>query len=326
MGVQPNGDPRPSGGHPTGYSVSYPVSCSADRSISRSDDHSANHSADGSADRSTDGSADGSTGRLTDSLTDRSVGYSVGEVSRFAKVTVRTLHHYDEIGLLSPSGRTAAGYRRYSDADLDRLQLIRYYRELDFPLEEIAAIIDDPDADPAEHLRRQHGLLTERIERLRAMVSAIEHAMTARTMGISLTPEERFEVFGDHDPERYADEARERWGDTPAYRQSRERAGRYRKADWLLIKAEAAEITDGLVAAMRAGEPADSRSAMDCAERHRQHIGRWFYDCDYEIHCGLAAMYLADARFTATYETIAAGLARYVHDAIMANARRAATS
>lgn len=254
------------------------------------------------------------------------VGYSVGEVSRFAKVTVRTLHHYDEIGLLAPTGRTASGYRRYSDADLDRLQQIRFYRELDFSLEDIAKILDDPDRDPGEHLRRQHGLLTERIARLRTMVAAIEHTMMARTMGISLTPEERFEVFGDHDPEQYADEARERWGDSPAYRQSQERVNGYHKQDWQRIKSEAAEITDGLVEAMRSGEPADSPRAMDLAERHRRHIGRWFYECGHEIHCGLAEMYLADPRFTATYENVAPGLARYVHDAIMANARRAVTS
>src|SRR5262245_24396153 len=94
------------------------------------------------------------------------MSYSIGKVAEIAGVTVRTLHHYDEIGLLSPSDRTSTGYRRYDDADLDRLQQIRFYRELDFPLEEIAAILDDPDADPMAHLRRQHGLLSERIAKL----------------------------------------------------------------------------------------------------------------------------------------------------------------
>ena len=133
---------------------------------------------------------------------------SVGQVAKAAGVTVRTLHHYDEIGLLSPSGRSAAGYRRYDDADLDRLQLIRYYRELGFPLDEITAILDDPASDPTAHLRRQHELLTGRIGKLQDMVAAIELAMEARRMNIKLTPEERFEVFGDHDPDQYADEAR----------------------------------------------------------------------------------------------------------------------
>lgn len=81
------------------------------------------------------------------------MGYSVGQVAGFAGVAVRTLHHYDEIGLLSPSGRSHAGHRRYDDADLDRLQRILFYRELGFPLDEVAVLLDDPESDPREHLR-----------------------------------------------------------------------------------------------------------------------------------------------------------------------------
>ena len=85
------------------------------------------------------------------------MGYPIGKVAELAGVTVRTLHHYDEIGLLSPSERTSTGYRRYDDADLERLQQILYYRELEFSLEEIATILDDPQADATAHLRRQPG-------------------------------------------------------------------------------------------------------------------------------------------------------------------------
>ncbi|PIM65711.1 MerR family transcriptional regulator, partial [Streptomyces sp. JV178] len=135
------------------------------------------------------------------------MSHTVGQVSGFAGITVRTLHHYDEIGLLVPSERTHAGHRRYSDADLDRLQQILFYRELGFPLDEVAALPDDPETDPRAHLRRQHELLTARIEKLQKMAAAVEHAMEARKMGINLTPEERFEVFGDKDPEQHAKEA-----------------------------------------------------------------------------------------------------------------------
>jgi MerR family transcriptional regulator, thiopeptide resistance regulator len=117
---------------------------------------------------------------------------NVGEVAALAGVTVRTLHHYDRIGLLSPSGRTAAGYRQYAPADLDRLHRVLLYRELGFPLEEVATLLDAPDADPEAHLRRQHRLLRDRLERTQAMVAAVEKEMEARSMGISLTPEERF--------------------------------------------------------------------------------------------------------------------------------------
>ncbi|MGC1211372.1 MAG: MerR family transcriptional regulator [Micromonospora sp.] len=248
------------------------------------------------------------------------MAYTVGQVAKAARVTVRTLHHYDEIGLLSPSGRTPAGYRRYDDADLDRLQLIRYYRELGFPLDEIAVILDDPDADPAAHLRRQHELLTGRIGKLQEMVAAIEHAMEARRMNIRLTPEERFEVFGDVDPDAHAEEAEQRWGDTEAYQESNRRAAGYSKEDWLRNKAENEEWGRRLVAVMESGAAADSPEAMALAEEHRQLISRWFYECSYEVHTGLADMYVSDPRFTAHYENIRPGMAAYLNEAIHANA------
>lgn len=249
-------------------------------------------------------------------------GYSVGHVARAAKVTVRTLHHYDRIGLLRPSGRTAGGYRRYSDADLERLQQILFYRELGFPLEEIAEILDDPRADPMTHLRRQRDLLVGRIDRLRAMVTAIEHAMEARRMGISLTPEERFEVFGDFDPEAHAEEAAERWGGYDAYQASQRRTAAYTKADWQRIKDEQEAILREFAAAMADGAPATGERAMDLAERHRRSISDNFYECTPQMHRGLAELYVGDPRFTATYEQVAEGLAQYIHDAVIANADR----
>ncbi|WP_406258093.1 MerR family transcriptional regulator [Streptomyces nigra] len=250
------------------------------------------------------------------------MGYSVGQVAGFAGVTVRTLHHYDDIGLLVPSERSHAGHRRYSDADLDRLQQILFYRELGFPLDEVAALLDDPDADPREHLRRQHELLTARIEKLQKMAAAVEHAMEARTMGINLTPQERFEVFGENDPEQYAEETEQRWGDTEAYAESQRRAAAYTKEDWQRIQAEAAEWAERYVALLEAGEPADGQAAMDLAEEHRRHIGAWYYECGYPMHRCLAEMYVTDERFTAFYDTMRAGFAQHLHDAIMANADR----
>jgi DNA-binding transcriptional MerR regulator len=250
------------------------------------------------------------------------MSYSVGQVARLAGITVRTLHHYHEIGLLVPSGHSSAGYRRYSEADLDRLQRVLFYRELGFPLEEIVTLLDDPTIDAEEHLRRQHDLLNRRIERLMDMVTAVERAMEAHKVGISLTPEERFDVFGENDQAQYADEAKERWGDTDAYKQSMQRTARYTKEDWLKIKAEAADLHQRMAAAFTGGVPADGEAAMDLAEEHRQQITRWYYDCGYDIHRGLAEMYLADERFTRNYDDTAPGLAQFVHDAILANADR----
>lgn len=249
-------------------------------------------------------------------------GYTVGDIARLAGVTVRTLHHYDEIGLLSPSGRTMSGYRLYEAGDLERLQRILCYRELGFPLTEIATIIDDPQVDPLEHLRRQHRMLTERVDRLGRIVATVEKAMEAREMGINLEPHELVEVFGEHNPAQYAAEAEERWGDTDAFRESQRRTSTYTKDDWIRMREEASEIEGRLADAMHAGLPPDSAAAMEAAEAHRQHISRWFYDCSREMHRALGEMYVADERFTAHYEAVAAGLGPYVRDTIVANADR----
>ncbi|MET9697137.1 MerR family transcriptional regulator [Streptomyces sp. NPDC006529] len=250
------------------------------------------------------------------------MGYSVGQVAGFARVTVRTLHHYDEIGLLRPSGRSGAGHRRYDDGDLDRLQRILFYRELGFPLDEVAALLDDPATDPQEHLRRQHALLSERIGTLQRMAAAVERAMEARTMSIRLTPEEKFEVFGDFDPDEHAAEAQERWGGSQAYQESARRSAAYTKEDWKRITAEAEDISRRLVALLDSGAPADSAPAMDLAEEHRGWMNRNHYTCSYEMHVCLGEMYVADERFAAYYDGMRAGLAVFVRDAIMANAVR----
>ena len=251
------------------------------------------------------------------------MSYSVGQVADLAGVTIRTLHHYDGIGLLSPSGRSAAGYRIYKEPDLEQLQQILFYRELGFTLEEIAAIVGDPHTDAVSHLNRQRGLLAGRIERLRKMVAAIDYELEARKMDIKLTPEERLEVFGHFDPEDHAEEAEQRWGSTDAYRQSQRRVSNYTKEDWLKIKAEHEEVAADLAAVFESGAAPDSEEAMATAEAHRRHISRWYYDCSYEIHRGLGEMYVSDERFRANYDALAPGLSEFIRDAARANAERA---
>ncbi|KAB8163835.1 MerR family transcriptional regulator [Streptomyces sp. 3MP-14] len=254
------------------------------------------------------------------------MSYSVGRVAELSGVTVRTLHHYDEIGLLVPGERSPAGHRRYGDRDLDRLQRILFYRELGLPLERIATLLDDPEADPRRELRRQHALLTGRIERLRAMVAAVERAMEARHMGINLTPEERFEVFGDHDPEQYREEVERRWGDTDAYRDSQRRVADYTTEDWRRIKAEADALNERLAGLLASGVAPDSAEAMDAAEEHRRQICGTYYDCSHAMHTNLAELYVADERFTRVYDAVRPGLAAFLHDAILANTARAERS
>ncbi|MGW8355942.1 MerR family transcriptional regulator [Streptomyces wedmorensis] len=248
--------------------------------------------------------------------------HSVGRVAGLAGVTVRTLHHYDAIGLLSPSGRSAAGHRRYDDADLDRLQQILFYRELGFPLEEVAVLLDDPHADPQEHLRRQHTLLTERIGELQRMAAAVEHAMEAKKMGINLTPEEKFEVFGDKDPERYAEESARRWGGTHSHRLAQARAATYDKEDWQRMKDEVDAWGAAYRALMDEGHEPASEEAMDLAEAHRHHITTWFFECHPKTHEGLAEMYVTDENFHAFYESVHPGLPEHLLGAVRANTAR----
>jgi DNA-binding transcriptional MerR regulator len=247
--------------------------------------------------------------------------YSVGEVAALAHVSVRTLHHYDDIGLLQASGRSAAGHRRYSAADLRRLRDILFYRELDFGLDQIATMLANPGAGTDTHLRNQHRLLRERIARSQELVRALEKEMEARKMGLSLTPREQFEIFGtDKVGGEWAQEAQDRWGDTDAYRESQRRTAGYTKADWVRLKAESDAGLHAFRDAMLAGTPADSAAARDLAEQQRQFLIRWFYDCGYDMQRGLAEMFISDERFSQVYDAVAPGLAGYIHDAIIANA------
>ena len=251
------------------------------------------------------------------------VAHTVGEVARLAKVSVRTLHHYDELGLLSPSERSEAGYRLYTVEDLERLQQVLFFRELGFSLEEIGRIMSAPDFDRRRALRAQRSLLAEKADRLRTMLSAVDAAIAATEKGTHVDKEEMFEVFGDFDPGEYEEEVRERWGETDAYKESARRTARYTKADWERFKAESEANGLEIAALMDEGVAPQDPRAMDAVDRARLLIDRWFYPCSHEMHVGLAEMYIADPRFTATYEKIHPGMAQYVHDAILANAARA---
>ncbi|KOU09210.1 transcriptional regulator [Streptomyces sp. NRRL F-5755] len=254
------------------------------------------------------------------------MAYSVGQVSGFAGITVRTLHHYDRTGLLSPSARSPAGYRLYSDADLARLQQILFYRQLGFALDEIAAILRDPQANALDHLRARHRLLTERIGELQRLVEVAERAMEVQRTGVELTPEERFEVFGEVAFDlSYATEAHLKWQHSEGHQHSMARAAAHTKEDWALIMAEAGAWRHRLLAAFDAGEAADGDPAMDLAEEHRAHITRWFTPCPTDMHCRIAEDFATDARAFALVVPPSQqrpGLAAYLRTAVLANAVR----
>lgn len=247
---------------------------------------------------------------------------TVGQVAERFDVTVRTLHHYDDIGLLTPSGRSPAGYRLYTDADLTRLQHVVVYRRLGFGLETIALLLDDPQADVVGHLRRQRAAVVSRLHEMNDLVTAIDRALEVHVSGTRLTPQEQKALFGDAFSDDYAAEAEQRWGDTPAWQQSQQRTSQYSKQDWQEIKAEEEALASAFAEAMRAGEPPSGERAMDAAEQHRRHVQDRFYDLPHAMHRGLGDLYVTDPRFARTYDDREPGLARYVRDAISANADR----
>lgn len=251
---------------------------------------------------------------------------TVSQVARLAGVSVRALHHYDELGLLCPSGRSEAGYRLYEQEDLQRLQQVLFFKELGFPLEEIARIVKDPAFDLRAALLMQRQLLGERATRLQALIRAVDAALESHEKGTVMTKEEMFEVFGDFDPAKHEAEVQERWGQTEAYRESSRRTSRYNKKDWERIKAEGDQLQRDMAAQLEAGRAPTDPAVMELAERHRQYITRWFYPCSYEIHRGLGELYVNDSRFTDNIDRVRPGLARFTCEAFRANAERAAAS
>jgi DNA-binding transcriptional MerR regulator len=248
--------------------------------------------------------------------------FTVSEVARRTGVSVRTLHHYDEIGLLPPAGRSRSGYRLYGPADLERLQQILFFRELGFPLEEILRIMSDPAYDVGAALRTQRELLADRVVKVRALLDAVDAALARLEKGEAMSTDETTAAFEGFDHAKYEEEAERRWGDGDAYKESKRRTARYTKQDWEAIKAEAGAIYERLAALMEAGTPATAPEAMEAAEAHRRHVDRWFYPCPREQHRGLGQLYVDDARFTAFFDRIRPGLARYACDAFAANAAR----
>jgi MerR family transcriptional regulator, thiopeptide resistance regulator len=247
--------------------------------------------------------------------------YQVSEVARITGVSVRALHHYDEIRLLVPKERSDAGYRRYDDHDLLRLQQILIGREQGLTLEEIRRSLDDPRFDHRQALLAQKRQLQHQARRTDDMIRAVDAAL-AIVEGPTGGTVDMQQLFDGFDPTQYEAEAQERWGDTDAYRESAKRSKRYTKADWGAIRDEQAAIYADASKALQAGRAPGSTEAMDVAERHRLSIGRWFYPCSPAMHEGLADMWEADGRFAANIDQHGAGLTAFLAAAVRANARR----
>ena len=232
---------------------------------------------------------------------------TVHEVSKLAGVSVRTLHHYDAIGLLTPTRLTEAGYRLYDDTALARLQSILLFRELEFPLKDIRRILDDPGFDQTAALADQIRLLELRREQLGRLI-----ALARETLETGVTPM-KFDAFDRTEQEKFAAEVREKWGNTAAYQeyQQHEKDGSARDSDDLMA----------CFAELGKRKHLDPAAAeVQAAVRDlQQFITGHLYTCTPEILAGLGEMYTADERFHRNIDKAGGdGTAEFVAKAIRA--------
>jgi DNA-binding transcriptional MerR regulator len=230
-----------------------------------------------------------------------------------AGVTVRTLHHYDAVGLLTPATRTAAGYRLYREEDLLRLQQILFFRELDFPLEQIAAILDDPGFDRVRALESHRRLLSEQVGRLQRLLTTVDRTIARLTEGLmGLTDEELYEGFSREQAERYRREARELYGEE-VVEASEQRARQMTKAEWNAVKDEGEVVTRGL-AALADRDPSDPEVQALIA-RHYAWVAT-FWTPDAASYAGLGQLYTDNPEFRANYDKYRPGLADFMRAAM----------
>ena len=244
--------------------------------------------------------------------------YKVKEVADIAGVSVRTLHHYDQIGLLKPESVTTAGYRLYNEEDLERLQQILFFKELDFNLQEIKDILDNPSFDRKYALKTHRELLIEKKKRIERIIKSVEKTMDSIEGGMEMNKKEMFDGFDmteiEKHKEKYAEETKQKYGNTDAYKESQKRTSKYTKEDWARIMANGAEIDKKLVALMDR-DPSDPE-VQDLIAQKRQHITDSFYNCTPEIFRGLGELYVNDERFTANIDKHKEGYAKFLIEAI----------
>lgn len=247
-------------------------------------------------------------------------GRTVGEVSTLVGVSIRTLHHWDDIGLAGPSGRTAADYRLYSEKDIVRLHQVLLYRETGMPLAAVREVLDDAGSDPAQHLVRQRKLLAERISHLQEKISAVEQLIEETGMGKKVTAQERAEILGDRWDPAWETEAEERWGNTPEWRQSSSRVANMSTDDWKVAKVNVDVLEETLAKAFSAGLEAGSDEANELAELHLAWLNQWV-ETTHAKQVLMARMYTEDPRFQAHYDDRVPGLAAWVRKIVEENVR-----
>ncbi len=240
-------------------------------------------------------------------------GYTVRQLAKLAGVSVRTLHHYDHIGLLKPSSRTAAGYRLYAADELRRLQQILFFRELDFSLKDIRRILDDPNFDPVDALCNHRRLLAEQMVRLSRLLKTVDKTileLMEETM--SLTDAELYEGFSCEQIERYRREVREKY-DPARVAEADRRVRKMSKERWTTVKAEGDAVARDLAAL--ADLAPDAAAVQAVIARHHAWIEN-FYPADAAVYAGLGQLYTDHPEFRAHYDKYRPDLADFMRAAM----------
>ncbi len=241
--------------------------------------------------------------------------YTVNQLAKLAGISVRTLHYYDEIGLLKPSFAKANGYRCYGEKQLVKLQQILFFRELEFPLEKIKQIMQSPRFDSVAALADQQKLLELKQKKIERLIKTITKTIQSLKGGGYMNNDDKYSAFNDPTYQKYKEEVEQRWGNTEAYKQSIERVGKMSKVELDRVKAEAEEITQSTATLQIQGFSPTSPEVQKQINRFYRHLHN-FYDPSYEMFKGLGQMYVDDPRFTAVYEKHAKGFAKYMRDAM----------
>lgn len=241
--------------------------------------------------------------------------YKVKEVSEITGVSIRMLHHYDKIGLLRPTAISNAGYRLYDDKDLELIQQILIYRELDFSLKEIKDILNNNNLDLRKLLKLQKQLIIDKRDKLNKIVDTIENTIKNMEGEIIMEKKGMFEGFDiEKHNKLYEDEVEKKYGESDAYNESKKKTSKYSKEDWNNIMEE----IDGVyrkLAELKDRDVSDEK-VQELVHNWRMLITKNFYNCSIEIFSGLADMYIYDERFTKNIDKYGEGFANFLSEAM----------
>ncbi len=243
--------------------------------------------------------------------------YTVKKLAKVAGVSVRTLHYYDEVGLLKPAIVQENGYRVYEEHELLLLQQILFFRELDFSIEDIKRIMSAPTFDVHQALRDQRALIELKRKRLAGLIKTIDSTIQKLDQPIPMNDQdmqELYDTFGEDTIKKYADEVKQKWGNTEAYKQSMERASKMTKEDYEKYKHDSDVFMKRVAAIMDKGATSPEFQAL--IAEHFASLSTW-YEPNFEMYRSLAKMYVEDPRFTAYYENYREGLARVFSEGMM---------